>query len=423
LLYKKLNSIKPVFAAIALVSLLAFFISGQVDSQIFSNQTVKTDSIPEEVSVLPEIQEVITKYDSAISFEIKNTQTVGAAVAVIYKNQIVYLKCFGLRQIKTKDSIDENTIFRLASVSKTISATLAGMLIADSTVSLDDKVVKYLPGFKLKSEEQTQLLSLRNILSHTSGMPQHTYDDLVEQKVPQGQIIQKLAEVGPASKPGAMYAYQNVMYSLFDTIVAAKTGKNYGEVLKEKVFEPFSMNNASVGFQAFVNNPDKAIPHSSGRSGFRITPLNDRYYNTLAAAGINASISDMAQFVKHLLSDSAQLVNSARDIIFEPQIPSRLSAGYFSQWETMGTKYYGLGWRVINYKGRRVVYHGGFLKGYRAEIAICKNENIGIVYLSNSPSLAAARSVPLFLNQFFESKDLEKLVDKPKEPQTPQGKS
>lgn len=166
----------------------------------------------------------------------------------------------------------------------------------------------------------------------------------------------------------------------------------------------------TAGFEPFAGNPNKAFPHVWGRNGFRLLPLNDRYYSTLAAAGINASITDMSQFLLHVLNDTVSLMQQARQISFEPQIRTRLSSGYFSQWESVSYKAYGLGWRIIDYKGRRLAYHGGFVKGYRAEIAVCPNENVGIVFLSNSPNSSAAKSVPLFLNRFFDEKDKEKLA-------------
>lgn len=402
---------QSVIAAFFTILLIAFSVSADQNKVNLPQSDVNIDSIPNQVSARAEIEDVITAYDSLLAFELKNAANIGAAAAIVYKNEIVYLRCFGVKKVGGKDAVDEHTIFRLASVSKTLSGALAGILLADSTLELDKKVVDYLPGFKLKTAAHTNQVTLRQILSHSSGMPPHTYDDLVEQKIPLRQIIQKLPEVVHASKPGELYAYQNVMFSLFDTIVAANTGKSYTAVLKEKIFEPFCMTDATTGFEAFADNPNKAMPHVWGRNGFRLLPLNDRYYSTLAAAGVNASIGDMSKFLLHLLNDTVPMLKQVRQISFEPQIRTRLSSGYFSQWEGVNYKAYGLGWRVIDYKGRRLAYHGGFVKGYRAEIAVCPEENVGIVFLSNSPNASAAKSVPLFLNRFFEKKDSEKLAN------------
>jgi beta-lactamase class C len=198
------------------------------------------------------------------------------------------------------------------------------------------------------------------------------------------------------------------MFSLYDSIVAFKTGKNYNDILKEKLFIPFGMNDASTGFEEFKNQENKALPHS----GITAIKMNDRYYNTSPAAGVNASISDMKNFLLALLNDTTKISSKVEEVIFTPQIKTNLNRGYFSQWETVDSKEYGIGWRIVGYKGRKVAYHGGYVKGYRAEIALCKEENIGIVYLSNSPSAVAARSVPEFINRLFEFKDQQKLAVK-----------
>ena len=403
--------IKPVIAAFFTILFIAFSVSAVQNKVNLPQSGINTDTIENSYSARTEIEDVITKYDSLLAFELKNAANVGAAAAIVYKNEIVYLRCFGVKKVGGKDTVDEHTIFRLASVSKTVSGTLASMLLADSTLELDKKVVDYLPGFKLQTAVHTQQVTLRQILSHTSGMPPHTYDDLVEQKIPLRQIMQKLPEVGHASQPGELYAYQNVMFSLLDTIVAKRIGKNYPAVLKEKIFDPFNMINATTGFEAFAGNTNKALPHVWGRNGFRLLPLNDRYYSTLAAAGVNASIGDMSHFLLNLLNDSVPMMKQIRQISFEPQIRTQLSSGYFSQWDSVNYKAYGLGWRIIDYKGRRLAYHGGFVKGYRAEIAVCPEENVGIIFLSNSPNASAAKSVPIFLNRFFEEKDSEKLAN------------
>ena len=398
---------KTSFFGIVGIITLVLLVSGQQYVQSVPESLPEHDSLL--ISSVPgpiDIENILAEYDSLISAEIKASNTVGAAVAIVYNNQVVLQKCFGLRKARTHDSIDENTIFRLASVSKPICGVLAGMLADENIICLDDKVTDYIPGLHFKSQSITNELRIKNILSHTSGLVAHAYDDLVEQKIPLCQIMSQLPLANTTSNPGELYSYQNVMFSLYDSIVAFKTGKHYSEVLKEKLFVPFGMNDASTGFEEFKNHQNKALPHSG------ITPIkmNDRYYNTTPAAGVNASISDMKNFLLTLLSDTTKINNRIEEVIFTPQIETNLSRGYFSQWEKVDSKAYGIGWRIVDYKGRRIAYHGGYVKGYRAEIALCKAENFGIVYLSNSPSAIAARSVPEFINRLFEFKDKHKLA-------------
>lgn len=377
--------------------------------------TSASTKITPEVEIIPtqkpekqptEIDNILQEYDSLITAEVKETGTVGAAVAITYKNQIAYLKCFGVKKAGTQDSINENTLFRLASVSKTVSGVLAGILDEENIIHLDDKVVDYLPGFKLKSSKSTEEITVRNLLSHTSGLIPHAYDLMVEDKVPLGRIMTRLAEVNIAAAPGKVYAYQNVMFSLLDTIIAEKTSQSYAELLKEKLFIPFGMNDASADFQSFKNSDNIAYPHSGAQRHFRALRLNDRYYNTAPAAGVNASISDMANFLLALLNKENSVVdNEIRQAVFTPQVDSHLSRRYLNRWDKVDSKQYAIGWRIIGYKGRKVAYHGGYVQGYRAEIALCEKDDVGIVFLCNSPNSISAKSIPEFLNLFFEFKD------------------
>lgn len=400
---------KPGLIASVIIILFALFVSGKKYGNSEPEVKLKNDSITIEPIPAPiDIQELIHDYDSMLTVGLNTTRTVGAAVAVVYKNQIAFIKCYGVKKARTNDSINENTIFRLASVSKPVSGVLAAKLAEEEIFNLDDKVIDYIPELKLQNKSYTSQLTIKNLLSHTTGLVPHAYDDLVELKVPLNKIMDRLYLANTSSSPGRLYTYQNVMFSLIDPIVEKQTGKNYGNVLKEKVFIPFGMNNASTGFDSFMNNENKALPHS-GRTPIR---MNDRYYNTTPAAGINASISDMSNFLLTILKDSVNAISeNVEEEIFTPQINTVLSRGYFRQWDRIHSKSYGIGWRIIDYKGRKVAYHGGYLQGYRAEIALCKDEHVGIVYLSNSPSAIAAKSVPEFFNRLFEFKDFQKLAN------------
>ena len=366
--------------------------------------TVPID-IPE-LNPLLEIYKTIEQYDSILSSEIIESGTVGAAIVITYKNQIAFQKCYGVKKTGEKDSINKNTIFRLASVSKTITGILAGMLSDEKIIDLDDKVIDYIPGFQLKDSSNTHNLTVRNILSHTSGLVPHAYDNLVEDHVPFRLIMNDLDKVDISAQPGILYGYQNVIFSLYDTIATINTSKKYADLLHEKIFTPFKMTNASTGFDNFKKSTNKALPHNGSNGKFKTLRLNNRYYSTTPAAGVNASIFDMSQLLLTLLNtESTAINNNVRDIVFTPEIISPLKSNYLRQWDNVDSKHYSIGWRLIGYKGRKVAYHGGYLQGYRAEIALCRDEDIGIAFLSNSPNNVGSKSVPTFLNLFFNLKD------------------
>ncbi|MDD4755326.1 MAG: serine hydrolase [Prolixibacteraceae bacterium] len=397
---------------ITLITIISLLLSSFAFMQFFTSTASDIESRPEqetdnneerEKDNYPEIEGIISEYDKAITEEIQNSGTVGSAIAIVYKDQIAFLKCFGVRRAGEDNPVDENTIFRLASVSKTITGVLAGMLTSENVIGLDDKVADYIPGFRLKSSECSRELTLRNILSHTSGLAPHAYDNLAEDKMPLNNIIKVLDRVNISSKPGKIYSYQNVMFSLIDPVIEAKTLKSYSELVREKVFIPFGMANASTDFQSFKNNNNKAFPHVMRNGCYTPVRLNDRYYCTAPAAGVNASISDMANFLLALLdTEKNESVSKIHQTVFTPQV---VTGGKMRNWDNIDSRHYAIGWRIIGYQGREVAYHGGYVQGYRAEIALCRNEKAGIVYLSNSPHLVASKCIPAFLNLFFNYLD------------------
>jgi beta-lactamase class C len=393
--------IKPKFILVFVTISLVFAI-------YFFKVNARTSNDPaEEVvdeKIFSKMDSLIFEYDSLMSFKIDSLGSVGAAIVITYKGETALLKCFGVKEKGGSDSIDKHTIFRLASVSKTITGVLAGILSEEKSIGLDDKVIDYLPEFKLKDSINTYDLSIRNILSHTSGLVPHAYDNLVEAQVPFDVIIDSLERVNISDVPGKLYGYQNVIFSLYDTITTVRTSKSFNELLREKVFTPFGMSNASAGFKSFFESNNKALPHNR----HNVLSLNDRYYITNPAAGINASISDLGQFLLAMTSNDSTIFNATlANEVLAPQVLSPLKWNYLRKWDQVDSKHYGLGWRIIGYHGRQVAYHGGYVQGYKAEIALCREEGIGIAFLTNSPNGVSSMSVPSFLDLYFELQDSE----------------
>jgi len=392
-----------------LVALIIIVLVIALRFQSITGKTTSDSEIPKEVFEFKhskEIQEVLTKFDSLYNVNIGQSEAVGGAFVITYKGEIALLKCFGVKKAGENSLIDENTIFRLASVSKTVTGVLAGILASEQKINLDDKVVDYIPGFKLKLQESTNSITVRNLLSHTSGLIAHAFDIMVEDQVPLNQITARLNEVEIVAPPGLVYAYQNVMFSLFSPYIEAKTKKSFQSVLSENVFKPFGMKNASSDFESFQNNENKSFPHQKTEKGYTSVRLNNRYYITAPAAGINASISDMGQFLIAISGkDDHRFSKDARDIVFTPQIESPLKRTYYKNWDKVKTKQYAIGWRIINYKDHTIAHHGGYVSGYQSEIAVCEEEEIGIAILTNSPNSYFTESVPAFFNLFFEFKN------------------
>ena len=343
------------------------------------------------------------KFVSFVEQELDSTNTVGAAYTIVHHGEILYTGTYGVRENGSRHMVDEHTLFRLASVSKGFAGVLASMLDQDGVFSLNDRVLDHYPGFALKDSVSTADLTIRNLLSHTTGLVPYAFDNLVEADQDLYTIIERLDEVNISAPPGELYGYQNVMFSMLDPIARKATGIPYQVLLEEKIFTPLGMKDASAGPVNLEQNPNMAYPHVRTRKGYAALHPHEGYYNVLPAAGVNASISDMGQWLIALLGYKPEwMSDSVLNTISTPVIYTPLKWRYTRYWKPFRERYYSLGWRIYNYQGRQIIYHGGYIRGYRAEIAFCPSEDVGIAFMQNSPNSLASRFVPTFMDLFLE---------------------
>lgn len=351
-----------------------------------------------------EIAPFLDSFQLYLSHNISRTRLVGAAVAVVYKGQVVMLEPYGVRKVNTQDSVTPNTVFRLASVSKGFGGVLAAKLHNHNILDLDTTVISYLPDFRLRRRANQHTITIKNLLSHTTGVVAHSFDPSIEAGASFASIYHSFPVANITAQTGRVYTYQNALFSVFDSIAHKQTGYSIHQLLQDSIFSPLGMYDASTSFSEFTESDNFAYPHALNRRGvFSQIRLNPRYYSVTSAAGINASITDMSKWLQALLGHHEQVI-SMHDIetITVPQISSPIPYITQKNWGGVSNRSYGLGWRILRVQNNTVIQHGGFVDGYRAEIAFCSDKEIGIVFLSNSPHLFIAEVVPYFMIQFFE---------------------
>ena len=396
------------FRLIALVSMILVLSAGTIyiSRGMLPMAELPVTEVPEvfaeernSLPALPAFRDFILFLDQ----ELDSTSTVGAAYTIVHQGEVVYTDTYGERNLESHQPVDEHTLFRLASVSKGFAGVLATLLEKDGVFSLDDRVVDHYPGFVLKDSLSTADLTIRHLLSHTSGLVPYAFDNLVEAGQDLHTIVERLDEVDISAPPGELYGYQNVMFSLLDPIARRSTGVPYEVLLQEKIFSPLGMADASAGPVDLEKNPNMAYPHVNSRSGYLPLDPREGYYNVLPAAGVNASISDMGQWLLGLLGYKSQwMPDAVLDSISTPLVYTPLKWRYTRYWKPFRERHYSLGWRIYHYQGREIIYHGGYIKGYRAEVAFCPSEDVGVAFLMNSPNSLASRVVPTFFDLLFE---------------------
>ncbi len=402
-------------ALVAVAAILIVSFNKREEKQVIKSPTVTVDSSSHKIQVPrlkavsvenPYMKQLLAEYEQTIHQLMNNTHTPGAAIAIVKDSSIIYLRGFGLKETGTTDSINTETVFRLASVSKCFAPVLTGILVEDSLLHWDDKVVQYVPDFALKSPEQTAELNLKHVLSHTVGLPYHTYTNLIEDGEDLHSMLTKLRDVNMINKVGKVYSYQNVAYSLISEVVQAASGRSYEQLMVDSIFKPLKMYQASISYDDISSNDNVALPHRATRKGMKTTSILKTYYNTAPAGGVNASISDMAQWLKALMGHRQDIVSTnILNEVFTPVIKAPYKNRNFRKWLRPTGAFYGLGWRVLNFRDQTLCYHGGYVNGYRSELAINRKGKIGICVLTNLPGAMPDNAVPIFFklyNQYRE---------------------
>jgi beta-lactamase class C len=380
---------------------LGFFILARKDHGVRVTPVIKNDSTraarDKNISVYhdpnPFVENVLREFEGFIKTAVANRQAPGAAVAIVKDTSIIFLKGYGLRDTKKTDSINTRTVFRLGSVSKSVTASLVAILVNEGILQWDDPVIKYLPHFRLKSAEATKNLSLRHLLSHTMGLPYHAYTIMIEDHTPFDTLIDHLKDLDLVGKPGELYSYQNVGFSLIGSVIEKATQKKLEDVYIEKLFLPLGMNDASASFEKIMIDDNVAMPHYFTRP----TTISSAYYSVAPAGGINASIQDMGLWMKALMGNKPKILPEKElSEIFKPQVTAIARNHNFWQWKRIRKSYYGLGWRVITFADDTIEYHGGYVNGYRCEAALNRKKKIAIALLVNSPGMLADQGIPKF---------------------------
>jgi len=349
----------------------------------------------------------IDNFEAFFETQLRNSGVPGAAVVIVKDTSIVFIKGFGVKEANSNDPIDENTVFRIGSLSKGFTGILAGKLVEQGHLNWEDKVVDYIPHFTLADKEQAQRITIKNILSHTTGLGRHSYTNLIEDGMNMEDIIPKFSTVKVYGKEGEFYAYQNAAFAMIEGIVPAKTNKSYPELLKSEIFDPIGMTNASASYEDLLENSNKAIPHRWSRknTAYYSFPINTKYYNAVSAGGINASIADMGNWINAMLGNRPDIISTqVLDSVFHPRV-NIYERRQYRRWEGFEEANYSMGWRNIKLADKNLMYHSGYVNEYISQIAIDRERKIGICILANAPDSTIRRALPEFLKNYEQLED------------------
>src|SRR5262245_1303540 len=329
----------------------------------------------------------VSAVDALVKDSLKAWQVPGAAVAIVHKGEVVYLHGYGVKELGKSDPVTPDTLFPIASCSKAFTTTAMAMLVDDGKMAWDDPVRRHLPYFHLSDPLVDANLTLRDIVSHRTGVRNH---DLLWYRSPltQEERIRRL-EFLPVDRPfRASFHYQSTMFTAAGHAVAAASKQPWADVIRQRILKPLDMKGVVLTTPEAEKVADHASPHRRNSRGdvevIAWYPLEEPE----PAGSAIVSAHDMARWVRFHLGDGTyegQRLVSAKNLA-ETHAPQTIipfeEANKEQQPETTQMRY-GMGWVVHDYRGHALLGHGGAIDGFRAHLTLLPDDGLGVVLLNN----------------------------------------
>lgn len=334
----------------------------------------------------------------------------GFAVAIVEKDKIIYSKGFGYRDVEKKLPATANTLFAIGSVTKSFTASLIGVLEKEGKIDIDKPASGYLPTLKFYSDALTNSVSLRDMMSHRTGLPRHDFSWYLFSTNSRDSVLQRIQYQEPTAPLRQVWQYNNFMFTAQAAIAEKITGKSWEENISEKFLKPLGMTNSNLDIKSLETYAEPAIGYGLKKDSI-IKKLDYYQIASMAPAGsINSSASEMANWLitwinggkykgKEIIPAKHFVQAISSQAIIGGGLPSKERPDVFFQ-------NYGFGWSLSSYKGHYRVDHGGNIDGFSANASFFPTDSIGIVVLSNQdgsriPNLARNIIADRLLNEKY----------------------
>jgi len=333
------------------------------------------------------LQTLIEQFDAEFQHRLEEAGIPGGAYAIVQGDRILAARGHGQRALGSEDPIDADTVFRIASVSKTFAGEVTGLLVREGKLRWESRVNRYLPKFRFKTPDKSAALQIQHLLGQSSGLVPNAYDNLLEANLPLERILPHFSELDPNCQPGRCYSYQNILFSLVGPILEEVTGIPYAALVNRHIFQPLEMHRASVGMDAFLSTDNRALPHVKRDGEWQTAEINANYYRVLPAAGVNASATDLGKWLVAQMGHKPEVIPAQ---LLEEITRKRVRTAKDMRrkvWrDHLQDAHYGLGWRIYRLYGQDLVYHGGWVQGYVADIGYSPRHGVGLAILLNAES-------------------------------------
>jgi len=355
-------------------------------------------------NVPPErMKDTLTAYQQWLQRLDQRNAVAGLATAVVADNKVVFEDTIGYADASTREPVTPQTVFRLASLSKAFATALTGVLVDEGKLSWDTKLVAVLPFFHLKNDSAAEQATVRDILGQRLGLPKNTYDNLLEENMSYEELARRLDEVTLTCDVGQCYGYQNIAFSLIGDIVYAQTGDFFTRQVDKNIFFPLGMKTASYGREGLEASKSWARPHRPSSNGWIPFEPKEAYYRVAPAAGVNASLKDMEQWLVAQMGGRPDVLPQALlTTLHAPEVATPVEM-HSAPWRRarLDDASYALGWRVFDYEGETMIFHAGAVEGYRTMIGFLPKYRVGMVMMWNSADPLPAGLLPMVFDSLL----------------------
>ncbi len=320
------------------------------------------------------------RLEARINALMQTPDMVGLAVGTIEDGQIRFVKGYGETRAGSGDAVTPDTVFRWASLSKSVAAALVVGLADDGKLSLDAPIAAMHTTLTLPGG--TRAVTVADVLSHRVGLVRNAWDERLEAGEDPRVLRAALGTLPAFCPPARCYAYQNIAFDTATEIVERVTGNDYARVAADRLFAPLGMTHATVGRAGLENAKSWAQPHRLHRFP---TTVTDIYYRIPAAGGVNSSIHDLLRWMQAQMGGAPGVLSPAMlATMHRPRVATPPTRRRGPMDRALTDAHYGLGWRTYSYAGHALVGHRGAVDGYRSLLLFDPAERSGIVMLWNS---------------------------------------
>jgi CubicO group peptidase (beta-lactamase class C family) len=328
-------------------------------------------------------KESLAGFDEVVIDAMKKFEVPGMAIAVVKNKEVIYAKGFGMRDVEKQLSVTADTLFAIGSSSKAFTTFVLGTLVDEGRIEWDKPARNYIQWFKLYDPWMTDRLSVRDLVTHRSGLPRHDLVWYNNFDASRESLVRKLAYLEPTADLREKWQYNNLMYLTAGYLTEVITGKSWEDAVRDRILNPLGMKRTNFSVSDSQKDNDFAQPY--GKRGDRIEKLPFRPITNIGPAGsINSSVNEMARWVTaHLDGGKYGDKKIAEAATVDDMHRPYMTTGASSQFPEIVGGEYALGWFVDTYRGHRRVEHGGNIDGFSANVVLFPKDGVGMVVLTN----------------------------------------